>query len=149
MPSQASPSSSRGLVGGRIRDAMRRPTYSSSVPAIASGTIGAPVRSAISAAPWRNGPIRPAGPLTVPSGIWTKTAPLRVTARAAATWLSTPMPPRQTGSSPPTRWISRSRQREVNVDGALPRNQHRGCSGRACITTNGSIQPRCAAPIRR
>ena len=30
---------------------MRRPTYSSSVPANASGTIGAPVRSAISAAP--------------------------------------------------------------------------------------------------
>ena len=55
----------------------RRPTYSSSVPAMASGTIGAPVRSAISAAPWRNGPIRPAGPLTVPSGIWTNTAPLR------------------------------------------------------------------------
>jgi len=109
-------------------DAIRLPTYSSSVPAKASGTIGAPVRNAISAAPWRNGPIRPAGPLTVPSGIWTKTARLRVTARAAATWLSTPMPPRQTGSSPPTRWISRSRQREVNVDGALPRNQHRGCT---------------------
>ena len=36
------------------------------------------------------------------------------------------MPPRQTGSSPPTRRMSRSRQRDVNVDGPLPRNQARG-----------------------
>ena len=34
------------------------------MPAIASGTIGAPVRRAMSAAPWRNGPMRPGGPLT-------------------------------------------------------------------------------------
>ena len=36
-------------------------------------TIGAPVRSAMSAEPIRNGPIRPGGPLIVPSGIWAKT----------------------------------------------------------------------------
>ena len=35
---------------------MRRPMYSSSVPAIASGTIGASVRSAMIAQPVRNGP---------------------------------------------------------------------------------------------
>ena len=51
----------RRVVGGSTRDAIRRPRYSSSVPAMASGTTGAPVRRAISAAPWRNGPIRPAG----------------------------------------------------------------------------------------
>ena len=47
-------------------------------PAIAIGTIGAPVRRAISAQPTRNGPSRPAGPLTVPSGIWAKTPPFAV-----------------------------------------------------------------------
>src|SRR5262249_20057793 len=73
-------------------------------------------------------------------------APFRTTARAATTWLSTPMPPRHTGRSPPTRWMSASREREVKVDGALPKNQLRGSTGRACITTNGSIQPRWAAP---
>ncbi len=46
----------RAVVGGSTRDAIRRPMYSSSVPAIARGTIGAPVRSAMSAAPGRNGP---------------------------------------------------------------------------------------------
>ena len=85
----------------------------------------------------------------MPSGIWTNTPPLRTTARAEATWPSTPIPPRQTGSSPPTRWISRSREREVNVDGPLPRNQARGTAGIACIATNGSIQPRWAAAISR
>ena len=70
----------------------------------------------------RNGPIRPGGPLTVPSGIWAKTPPPPRTARAAATCCSTPTPPRHTGSSPPSRWIRRSRQREVNVEGPLPRN---------------------------
>ena len=37
----------------------------------------------------------------------------------------------------------------VNVDGALPRNQTRGSTGRAWTTRNGSIQPRWAAPTRR
>ncbi len=101
------------------------------------------------AQPLRNAPIRPAGPLTVPSGIWTNTAPFATTARAEATWASTPTPPRQTGSSPPSRWIRRSRQRDVNVDGALPRNHARGSAGSACMTTNGSIQPRCAAATRK
>ena len=100
------------------------------------------------AAPLRNVPIRPAGPLTVPSGICANTAPLRVTARAASTCCSTPSPPRHTGSSPPSRWMRTSRQRAVNVDGALPRNQARGSSGRAWITRNGSIQPRWAAADR-
>jgi two-component system OmpR family sensor kinase/two-component system sensor histidine kinase QseC len=76
-------------------------------------------------------------------------APLPTTARAEATCGSTPTPPRQTGSSPPSRWMNRSRQREVNVDGALPRNHVRGWVGSACITTNGSIQPRCAAATRK
>ena len=119
------------------------------MPAITSGTTGAPVRIAISAAPGRKGPMRPGGPDTVPSGIWTKTPPLPTTARAAATCPSTPMPPRQTGSRPPSRWIRRSRERDVKVDGPLPRNQARGCTGSACMTTNGSIQPRCAAPMSR
>ena len=114
-----------------------------------AGTIGAPVRSAMSAAPGRNGPSRPAGPLMVPSGICTKTAPASTTARAERTWPSIPSPPRHTGSSPPRRWISASRQRDVNVEGPLPRNQHRGSAGRACMATNGSIQPRCAPAIRR
>ena len=39
----------------------------------------------MTAQPVRNGPIRPGGPLTVPSGIWTKTAPFAMTARADAT----------------------------------------------------------------
>ena len=95
------------------------------------GTIGAPVRSAITAHPRRNGPIRPGGPLTVPSGIWAKTPPLAITARADATCWSAPIPPRQTGRSPPRRWIRTSRQRVVNVDGALPRNHARGSRGRA------------------
>ena len=94
------------------------------------------------AQPVRNGPIRPAGPLTVPSGIWAKTAPLRDDGpRRRDVLLDRRSPPRQTGSSPPSRWIRRSRQRVVNVDGALPRNQARGSAGRACITRNGSIQP--------
>ena len=103
----------------------------------------------MTAQPVRNGPIRPAGPLTVPSGIWAKTARLAMTARADAMCWSIPTPPRQTGRSPPTRWMSRSRQREVKVEGPLPRNQARGWGGIACITTNGSIQPRCAAATRR
>jgi hypothetical protein len=148
-PSQVSPRSSRALVGGRTRVAIRRPRYSSSVPAMASGTTGTPIRSAISAAPLRNDPIRPGGPLTVPSGIWTKTPPLASTARAEATCWSTPTPPRQTGSSPPSRWIRTSRHRAVNVDGPLPRNHARGSTGSAWMTTNGSIQPRWAAPISR
>ena len=119
------------------------------MPAIASGTIGGSVRRAMTAQPARNGPIRPGGPLTVPSGIWAKTAPLAMTAFADATCWSIPTPPRQTGSRPPTRWMSRSRHGEVNVDGALPRNQARGWVGIACITTNGSIQPRCAAATRK
>ena len=45
--------------------------------------------------------------------------------------------------------MSASRQRVVNVDGALPRNQARGSSGSAWITRNGSIQPRWAAPMSR
>ena len=49
--------------------------YSSSVPAIASGRTLASVRSAMIAQPVRMAPSRPGGPLTVPSGIWTKTAP--------------------------------------------------------------------------
>ena len=85
------------------------------------------IRRAISAQPLRNGPIRPGGPDTVPSGIWAKTPPLATTARADATCSSMPTPPRQTGSRPPTRRMSHSRQREVNVDGPLPRNQARGC----------------------
>ena len=119
------------------------------MPAIANGTIGASVRNAMMAQPVRNGPSRPGGPLTVPSGICTKTAPFATTARAEATCASTPIPPRQTGSSPPSRWMSASRQRDVKVDGALPRNQARGAVGSACITTNGSIHPRCAAPTRK
>ena len=83
----------------------------------------------MSAQPTRNGPIRPAGPLTVPSGIWANTPPLAMTARADATCCSIPTPPRQTGRSPPSRWTSHSRQREVNVDGPLPRNQTRGSVG--------------------
>ena len=55
------------------------------MPAIANGTIGASVRSAMIAQPVRNGPSRPGGPLTVPSGICTKTAPFATTARAEAT----------------------------------------------------------------
>ena len=86
------------------------------------------MRSAMTAQPARNGPTRPGGPLTVPSGIWAKTAPLAITALADATCCSIPTPPRQTGSRPPTRWMSRSRQRDVNVEGALPRNQARGWS---------------------
>ena len=39
------------MVAGRTREAIRRPRYSSSVPAIASGTIGASVRSAMTAQP--------------------------------------------------------------------------------------------------
>ena len=81
----------------------------------------------------------------MPSGICAKTAPLAITARAAATCLSTPTPPRQTGSRPPIRWISRSRQRGPKADGPDPRNHTRGSSGRAWSTTNGSIQPRWAA----
>ena len=123
--------------------------YSSSVPPIASGTTGAPVRSAMSAAPIRNGPIRPGGPDTVPSGIWTNTPPFASTARADATCCSTPIPPRHTGRRPPSQRISTSRQRAVKVDGPLPRNQLRGAIGNACITTNGSIQPRCAAAMSR
>ena len=34
------------------------------MPAITTGTIGAPVRTAMSEAPWRNVPMRPGGPLT-------------------------------------------------------------------------------------
>ena len=112
---------------GRTRDAIRLPRYSSSVPAIASGTIGAPIaqRDQRPAVPERPDPAgRPAD--TVPSGIWAKTPPLAMTARADATWASTPTPPRQTGSSPPTRRMSHSRQRDVNVDGPLPRNHARG-----------------------
>ena len=86
---------------------------------------------AIRAAPFRKVPIRPAGPLTVPSGIWTNTAPFRTTARAEATCASTPIPPRKTGSRPPSRWMSRSREREVNVEGPLPRNHARGSAGLA------------------
>src|SRR5437773_1527243 len=111
--------------------------------------MGTSTRRAITAQPTRNGPIRPAGPLTVPSGIWAKTAPLPTTARAEATCGPAPIPPRHTGSRPPSRWISRSRQRLVKVDGALPRNHTRGSVGRAWTTRNGSIQPRCAAPTRK
>ena len=60
-----------------------------------------------------------------------------------------PSPPRHTGSRPPSRWISASRQRDVNVEGPLPRNQQRGSPGSACIATNGSIQPRCAPAIEQ
>ena len=119
------------------------------MPAIAIGTIGAPVRRAITAQPILNGPVVPAGPLTVPSGIWTKTPPLPTTARADSTCWSIVTPPRHTGSRPPTLCTNRSRLRDVNVDGALPRNHARGSTGSACITTNGSIQPRCAAPTSR
>ena len=51
----------------------------------------------MTAAPGRNGPSRPGGPFTVPSGICTNTAPASTTARAARTWPSTPTPPRHTG----------------------------------------------------
>ena len=121
VPSRRRRAARAAVVGGRMREAMRRPTYSSSVPAIASGTIGAPVRSAISAAPRRNGadpPGRPADRRPRESG--RTRPPLRITARADATCCSTPIPPRHTGSSPPTRWMSHSRQREVKVDGPLP-----------------------------
>ena len=88
------------------REAIRRPMYSSSVPAIASGTIGAPVRSAISAAPLRNGPIRPAGPLHGALGHLGEHrrrcgSPPARTPRAARCRA----PPRHTGSSPPSRWM--------------------------------------------
>ena len=85
----------------------------------------------------------------MPSGIWAKTPPFAITARADATWASMPTPPRHTGSSPPTRRMNASRQREVNVEGPLPRNHARGCGGIAWRTTNGSIQPRWAAPTIR
>ena len=101
------------------------------------------------AQPARIGPTRPGVPLTVPSGIWTKTAPLARTARAEVTCWSMPTPPRHTGSSPPTRFASHSRHGAVKVDGPLPRIHDRGSTGSACITTNGSIQPRWAAATSR
>ena len=82
--------------------------------------------------PGGTGRAGPAGPLIVPSGICTNTAPASTTARAERTWLSTPRPPRHTGSRPPRRWTSHSRQRDVNVEGPLPRNQQRGSSGQ-CV----------------
>ena len=107
-----------------------------------------PVRRAITAQPILNGPVVPAGPLTVPSGIWTKTPPLPTTARADATCWSIVTPPRhrQQAAHLVHKPLAAA---PVNVDGALPRNHARGSTGRACITTNGSIQPRCAAPTSR
>ena len=119
------------------------------MPAIASGTIGASVRSAMIAQP---DPERPEAarraadrafghlhedPAVRDDGPGRRD--VRVDADAAA-------PDRQQAAD---WWISRSRQREVNVDGALPRNQARGSTGSACMTTNGSIQPRWAAPTSR
>src|SRR3972149_4252821 len=68
---------------------------------MASGTIGAPVRRAMSAAPVRNEPILPTGPLTVPSGIWTNTPPAWRTASAARRCWSMPTPPRGRAEPPP------------------------------------------------
>ena len=76
--------------------------------------------------------------------------PLRITARAEATCCSTPRPPRQTGSSPPSRWMSFSRQRRR--ERGRPAAEEPGSAaagGSACIATNGSIHPRWAAAIRK
>ena len=130
-------------VGGRIRVARRRPTYSSSLPAIAIGTIGAPVRRAISAAPNRNGASRPGGPATPPSGIRTKTPPaandrpgrrdVLVDADAAAPDRQHPAEPMEQPLPP------------AGAEGRRPAAQEpapAAASGSACMTRNGSIQPR-------
>ena len=143
------PASSRTVVDGRTREASRRPTYSSSVPAIASGTIAGSRRRAMIAQPVRNGPIRPGGPLTVPSGIWTKTAAGAddgARRRDVLVDRHAPAPHREQATDPAE---SHSRHGAVNVDGPLPRNHERGSGGRACIAMNGSIQPRWAAATRK
>ena len=80
----------------------------------------------MSADPIRNVAGASGGPETPPSGTRTKTPPLRRTAWADATCCSTPTPPRHTGSIPPSRCSSHSRQRALKADGPLPRNQTRG-----------------------
>ena len=75
------------------------------MPAIASGTIGAPVRSAISAAPSRNGPIRPGRSVDRPLRHLDEDAAGLDDGARRADVCSTPTPPRQTGSSPPIRWM--------------------------------------------
>ena len=89
-------------------------------------------RSAARSAPSRPGTARSGrpGPLTVPSGIWAKTA---------AVARGPPAPTRRAdrrrcrrarrAAARRRRWTSASRQRVVNVDGALPRNQTRGSDG--------------------
>ena len=128
-PSQPSPRSSRTVIGGRTREAIRRPMYSSSVPAMASGTIVAPVRSAISAAPGRKGPSRPGGPVDRALGHLDEDRAClddRPRRPDVAFDAEPAAPDRQQAAEA---MDQPSRQREVNVDGPLPRNQQRGSGG--------------------
>ena len=123
------PASSRAVVGGRTwrpcagrHRAPRCPRSRAARSARRSAGRSAPRRAERADATGR--------PADRPLGHLDEHPAVGVTARAAATCWSTPTPPRHTGSSPPSRWMSRSRQRDVNVDGPLPRNQDRGSGQR-------------------
>ena len=97
------PSRRRGARrGGRRQDprAMRLPRYSSSVPASAIGTMGAPVRRAISAAPSRMGRVGPGARDAALRASGRRPRRLRARRELRRRAGRSPTPPRQTGSMP-------------------------------------------------
>ena len=139
------PASSRTVVGGSTREAIRRPTYSSSVPASASGRIGR-VRSERDDGPagaeWTETARRPADR---PSGICMNTAPASRTARADATCVSMPTAAAPDRSSPPIRRTSHSRHGASERGRPAPRDPGARLDGQR-VHRHERVHP---APVRR